>query len=131
MIIFICWGLLQHWFYYIDLVTKNKNKMTKVSDLKNHLIECEKILEQFIKKYSINKYYLRIDDVVTINVHKSLNLIVLNEWNDFTHKEVGNILAKLYESFREYIEKNNLEYPLHIKSVWGLEKIVFKFEITN
>lgn len=110
------------------------DKEYTVTELKNHLNNCDKILQKFIKKYNINLYYLKIDDVVSIDSHSSLNLKVLNEFNDYKLSEVDKLLTNLYEEFRKYLEKNKLKYNLHIKSKhhgWAVHKIIFKFEITN
>lgn len=106
--------------------------MNTVTQIKKHLQNCEKILNNFIGKYDIA--YLVINDSVKASVRKKLDLKVNNEFDDFRVKEVDKILTDLYEEFRLYLQKNNIENTLYIKSEhngWAVSKIVFKFEITN
>jgi hypothetical protein len=105
--------------------------MKTVEELKEHLTNCEKILNKFMKKYGIVEYYLKINDGVELNVHKSLNLEVNSEFNDFTTKEVKKILWDLYGKFRDYLEKNNIEYTLYIIKHYAEIKTKFYFKISN
>lgn len=104
------------------------------SELKSHLANCEKILDKFIKKHNIILAYLVINDCVTTNCTKKLNLKVNSEFDDLKVKEVHRLLVDLNEEFKKYLIKNGLEYPLYINSRyrgWAVDKIIFKFEITN
>jgi hypothetical protein len=108
--------------------------METIKELKKHLNNCEIILNRFIKKYDVILAYLVINDSISINTYKSLNLSLYSEFDNLTVKEINQILSKLYEEFRLYLEKNNIEYILHINSEyrgWAVSKIIFKFEITN
>lgn len=111
-----------------------KTEIDSIKELKIHLKNCNEIMNNFIKKYNIVLVYLNINDTVSINTHSSLNLIVNSEFDDFKVSEIKKIKSDLYESFRKYLEVNEIPYTLHIYSQyngWAVSKIVFKFEITN
>lgn len=108
--------------------------MNTIQELKNHLGNCNKIMDKFIKKHNIILAYLVVNDSVSINSHSRLNLKVNSEFNNYKVSEVNKILSDLYEEFRKYLEKNKIPYVLHINSEymsWAVSKIIFKFEITN
>lgn len=108
--------------------------MNAVEKLQKHLQNCSKILDKFIETHKINESYLVIKDVISQRSHGKLNLRVMHEFDDLTVKEVNVLLSNLHDEFRIYLEKNKIEYSLHINSVnrgWAVDKIVFHFEIKN
>lgn len=121
-------------YYPCNAILKHKNNMKTIEELKNHLKACSDILETFIQEHKLLKPYIRINNVIHTYTHGRINLTGHLAFYDLTMQEVDELLSDLYEDFRKYLEVNKIDYPLHIKSIcsgWQLDKIEFKFEITN
>jgi len=97
-----------------------------------HLKNLGEIIKEFIAKYNFNKTYLSITGVVRKNTHSRLTISVIDEFDDLTINEVKGIESGLYESLREYLDKNNIDDRLIIRdspsSGWYKDGIDLVFE---
>lgn len=83
--------------------------------MENHYINISKIIKTFCKSNDLSMCYTEINDTVSRNLHKSLN--IQSDWNqNLTLKDLSKKKSKLYEDIRKYLEINKIEEPLIIKT---------------
>jgi hypothetical protein len=80
-----------------------------------HLKNLGEIIKEFIVKYNFNRSYLSITGVVRKTTYSRLTISVIDEFDDLTIKKVKGIESEIYESLREYLDKNNIDDGLIIR----------------
>ncbi len=100
----------------------------------DHLIELGKIISKFIKKYKFTISYLSIRGTIITNVHTTVDIDCMSEFDRFTVAKVFGIRRELYNSLRLYLLANNITKPLILRDApthyWAKNGVELVFEET-